>query len=153
MNKKMFALIAGIALMTTACSSAQKTEDENSAQAVIQETLDVQLPSPITVNFAFDSAFITKDYSAAVKLFVKNIKQENFIINVDGYTDDIGSDLYNDKLSMQRAEAVADYLTDNGVNRDIIITRGFGKTNFVADNDTEEGRAKNRRVEISVSEK
>ena len=109
--------------------------------------------APLTINFAFDSANMPKKSYSEVKLFVKNIEQENFIINIDGYTDDIGTEIYNNKLSMQRAEAVADYLIDNGINSDIIVTRGHGMNDFVADNDTEENRAKNRRVEISISKK
>jgi len=152
MNKKTLVMIAGLAIFGTACSSAQKNEENSAVQAVAQEA-EISLPSPVTINFDFDSSMLPNKSYAAVKLFVKNIRQENFVINVDGYTDDIGTELYNNKLSMQRAEAVADYLTDNGIDREIIITRGHGKNDFVADNDTEEGRAKNRRVEISLSEK
>ena len=152
MNKYFITIILATAMFGTACSSAQKTAENTVEQTAVQEA-SITLPAPVTVNFAFDSSVMPKKSYPAVKLFLKNVKQENFLINVDGYTDDIGTELYNDKLSMQRAESVADFLVDNGINSDIIITRGHGKTNFVADNDTEEGRAKNRRVEISLSEK
>ena len=151
MKKYLFAAITFMTAMTTACSSAPKAE-ENTASAATTEVQQAAelMPAVVTINFAFDSAVMPKQSYPAVKLFLKNIKQENFTISVDGYTDDIGTEIYNTKLSMRRAETVANYLIDNGINSDIIITRGHGKTDFVADNDTEEGRAKNRRVEITI---
>ncbi len=153
MNKYFAIAVLGMSVMISACSSAQKAENNAvAATTEIQQAVD-NVPSSVTVNFAFDSAALTKKYYAAVKMFVKNINQDGITINVDGYTDDIGTEAYNMKLSMQRAEAVADYLEDNGVDRNNIVTRGHGKNDFVADNETEEGRAKNRRVEVTLSSK
>jgi len=73
-------------------------------------------------------------------------------IYVDGYCDAIGSEEYNLKLSQRRADAVARYLEDKGIPASRLIARGFGKTNFVAPNDTDEGRAQNRRVELVPTE-
>ena len=73
-------------------------------------------------------------------------------IYVDGYCDAIGSEEYNLKLSQRRADAVAKYLEDKGIPASRLIARGFGKTNFVASNDTDEGRAQNRRVELVPTE-
>src|SRR5580658_273469 len=70
----------------------------------------------------------------------------------DGYCDAIGSEEYNLKLSQRRAESVAKYLEDKGIPEAKIIPRGFGKTDFVAPNDTDEGRAQNRRVELKPTE-
>ena len=72
-------------------------------------------------------------------------------LEVDGYTDSIGSDDYNMKLSEQRAGAVRDYLTGQGLAGDNVSALGFGKENPVASNDTSAGRQKNRRVELVVS--
>lgn len=72
-------------------------------------------------------------------------------LEVDGYTDSIGSDDYNMKLSEQRADAVRDYLTGQGLAGDNVSALGFGKENPVASNDTGAGRQKNRRVELVVS--
>jgi outer membrane protein OmpA-like peptidoglycan-associated protein len=69
---------------------------------------------------------------------------------VEGYTDSRGSDALNQDLSTQRAAAVRRYLISRGVSEDQIKSQGFGKSNPVADNDTAEGRANNRRVEIVV---
>jgi outer membrane protein OmpA-like peptidoglycan-associated protein len=72
-------------------------------------------------------------------------------IHIVGYTDSIGSVAYNLKLSRQRADSVAAYLAQNGVPRQNITTDGRGKSDPVASNATAEGRAQNRRVEITLS--
>ncbi len=72
-------------------------------------------------------------------------------VAVEGYTDSTGSDDFNQKLSEQRAGAVRDYLVQAGVADAAVTSRGFGKAQPVASNDTAEGRQKNRRVELVVS--
>ncbi len=72
-------------------------------------------------------------------------------VNVEGYTDSIGSDDYNMKLSQRRADAVRDYLTSNGINPANVDSAGMGKADPVASNDTAAGRQQNRRVEMIVS--
>jgi outer membrane protein OmpA-like peptidoglycan-associated protein len=72
-------------------------------------------------------------------------------VAVEGHTDSVGSDDFNQKLSEQRAEAVRQYFVENGVAEAAVSARGFGKTQPVASNDTAEGRQKNRRVELVVS--
>lgn len=72
-------------------------------------------------------------------------------LQVEGYTDSIGSDEYNQKLSEQRAGAVRDYLVAQGVAQTGITAQGYGKNDPVADNATADGRAQNRRVQLVVS--
>jgi outer membrane protein OmpA-like peptidoglycan-associated protein len=72
-------------------------------------------------------------------------------LQVEGHTDSVGSDEFNQKLSEQRAEAVRNYLIQQGLNEQSITAVGLGKTMPIADNNTAEGRQKNRRVEIIVS--
>lgn len=72
-------------------------------------------------------------------------------LEVEGHTDSVGGDEYNQRLSEQRANSVRDYLTSQGVNQNIITARGFGKAQPVASNDTASGRQMNRRVEMVVS--
>ena len=72
-------------------------------------------------------------------------------LQVEGYTDNIGSDEFNQKLSEQRAEAVRDFLIQQGVDTRAITAQGFGEARPVADNSTAAGRQENRRVEIIVS--
>jgi len=72
-------------------------------------------------------------------------------LQVEGYTDNIGSDEYNQKLSEQRADGVRDYLVQQSVADSNVTAQGYGKRDPVADNSTNEGRAQNRRVELVVS--
>lgn len=72
-------------------------------------------------------------------------------IQVEGYTDNVGSDDYNQKLSEERAEAVRDYLVQQNVSENSITAQGYGKSDPVADNSTNAGRAQNRRVQLVVS--
>jgi outer membrane protein OmpA-like peptidoglycan-associated protein len=75
----------------------------------------------------------------------------NLKLQVEGYTDNIGSDDYNQKLSEQRADAVRDYLVSQSVADNSITATGFGKSDPIADNATNSGRAQNRRVQLVVS--
>ena len=75
----------------------------------------------------------------------------NLKLQVEGYTDNIGSDEYNQKLSEERADSVRDYLVSQSVADSNVTAAGYGKTHPVADNSTNSGRAQNRRVELVVS--
>ena len=70
---------------------------------------------------------------------------------INGYTDNSGTEAINVPLSTQRAQTVADFLVAHGVAGDQLVVKGLGSVNPVAGNDTADGRAKNRRVEIVVS--
>jgi len=75
-------------------------------------------------------------------------KHPGVTVDVNGYCDIIGSIAYNQRLSERRAEAVASYLESKGIVVSRLVAHGYGKTHFVASNDTAEGRAQNRRVEL-----
>jgi len=77
-------------------------------------------------------------------------KYPDTTIRVEGFTDSVGSDSYNQRLSIRRSEAVKSYLVSKGVEKNRVYTEGKGEKQPVADNKTAEGRAKNRRVEIEV---
>lgn len=78
-------------------------------------------------------------------------RNPNVRVELDGHTDSIGSDEYNQKLSERRAQIVYDYLTSHGVNASQISgVKGFGESNPIDTNDTKEGRARNRRTELAV---
>jgi OOP family OmpA-OmpF porin len=102
-------------------------------------------------NFAFNKAILTPDGERLLDTAVKTM-QDNPTITVtcNGYTDSVGSDAYNLKLSDRRAAAAKDYLVKKGIAATRIKTKGYGKSEPVASNATAEGRAENRRVEIVV---
>ena len=79
---------------------------------------------------------------------IKDINLE--VIIAVGHTDSVGSDSYNQKLSVARSESVKAYLVSKGIEKNRVYTEGKGEKQPVADNKTSEGRAKNRRVEIEV---
>jgi outer membrane protein OmpA-like peptidoglycan-associated protein len=102
-------------------------------------------------NFAFDSATLTAEGESKMYDTVQALKDFPTInVSCNGYTDSVGSDAYNMKLGQRRADAVKDYLVSQGIDASRIRTESFGKTNPIAPNDTAEGRADNRRVEIVV---
>jgi len=72
-------------------------------------------------------------------------------LQVEGYTDNVGSDAFNQRLSERRAGSVRDFLVSQGISDANVSAQGFGKTNFVADNNTAAGKQQNRRVELVVS--
>ena len=102
--------------------------------------------------FEFDSAKIAEDNYAGLDVVSDFLKENpNISVKVDGHTDNVGSKEYNQKLSERRAEAVANYLKEKGVNSTQISTEGFGFSKPIASNDTEEGRAQNRRTELKFT--
>ena len=109
----------------------------------------VNLPSGVT--FDTDSTVIKPAFRDTLDTVSTSLnKYPNSLIDVYGHTDSTGTDPYNQTLSENRARVVADYLTGRGVNPARIRSTGFGKTQPVASNDTPEGRAANRRVEIKI---
>jgi OOP family OmpA-OmpF porin len=101
--------------------------------------------------FDFNKSVVKPAGKAKMDDLVQKIKGINLeVIIAVGHTDSIGSDAYNQKLSVRRAEAVKAYLVSKGIEKNRIYTEGKGEKQPVADNKTKEGRAKNRRVEIEV---
>jgi len=101
--------------------------------------------------FDFDKAVLKPEAKTKLDDLVSKTKEINLeVIIAVGHTDSVGTDAYNDKLSVKRAEAIKTYLTSKGLEANRVYTEGKGKKQPVADNKTAEGRAKNRRVEIEV---
>jgi OOP family OmpA-OmpF porin len=98
--------------------------------------------------FDFNKATLRPDGRAAVRTAADTLKGTKERVTVTGYTDSVGSDAYNLKLSERRANTVRDALVAEGIAADRITTKGMGESNPVASNDTAEGRAQNRRVDI-----
>ena len=105
-----------------------------------------------TVNFDFNSANLTtlaKTNLDKLVTVLKNNPDTN--INIYGHTDSIGSDAVNLRISAQRAAAVKNYFVANGISASRMFTEGLGKSSPIASNDTDAGRAQNRRVEFAIT--
>jgi OOP family OmpA-OmpF porin len=101
--------------------------------------------------FDFDKSVLKPEGKAKLDDLVSKVKGINLeVIIAVGHTDSIGTDAYNQKLSVRRSEAVKAYLVSKGIEKSRVYTEGKGEKQPVADNKTKEGRAKNRRVEIEV---
>ena len=101
--------------------------------------------------FDFDKAVLKPAGKAKLDDLVGKVKDINLeVIIAVGHTDSVGSDAYNQKLSVKRSEAVKAYLVSKGIEKNRVYTEGKGEKQPVADNKTADGRSKNRRVEIEV---
>lgn len=118
---------------------------------VVRQGDDLLLNLPSGITFAYNSAQVQPQFRQTLDQVADILSQyKQTYIDVYGHTDSTGSAEYNQRLSEQRATSVADYLASRGVQPARIGTRGFGKSQPIASNDTEEGRAANRRVEIKI---
>lgn len=118
---------------------------------VIRQGDDLILNIPSGINFDYNSAAIRPEFRTTLDQVAGTLAQYNqTYIDVYGHTDSTGSDQYNQGLSERRARSVADYLSTRGVSPARVATRGFGETQPVAPNETPDGQAANRRVEIKV---
>ena len=113
------------------------------------QSILVNLPEGVT--FDVGSYTLKPVFRETLDKIADNLKQyPDSLIDVYGHTDSTGSDAFNQTLSENRARTVANYMVTRGVSEARIRSRGYGETMPVADNTTEEGRAKNRRVEIKI---
>jgi outer membrane protein OmpA-like peptidoglycan-associated protein len=104
-----------------------------------------------SVNFDFNKATIRQDARPILDEAVATLKQEGSVtIVAEGHTDNKGTEPYNQTLSLRRAKEVRDYLVAGGITADRITVEGFGMSRPVASNDTADGRAQNRRVELRI---
>lgn len=112
---------------------------------------NITLNMPSNVTFALNSADLNSQFFSVLDGVTMVLKEyDKTVIEVAGHTDSSGSDQYNQSLSERRAQSVAGYLASHGVKSQRLITVGAGETRPVASNDTEQGRAANRRVELTV---
>lgn len=113
------------------------------------DELILNMPSNIT--FPVDSSAINPAFQKTLGDIANTLAQyDESYVDVLGHTDSTGTDAYNQALSQRRADAVANFLANSGVVRARLAAKGFGESQPIASNTTEEGRAANRRVEIKI---
>jgi outer membrane protein OmpA-like peptidoglycan-associated protein len=104
------------------------------------------------VNFENNSAKLRPESASVLDGAVATLKANPSLeVEVEGHTDNKASDQYNLGLSQRRAESVRSYLVKGGIAASRLTAKGYGKTKPVADNATEDGRAKNRRVDLRIT--
>jgi OmpA-OmpF porin, OOP family len=104
------------------------------------------------VNFEFDSAKLTADSSTPLDGAVSTLNRyPELTVECTGHTDWIGTDAYNQSLSERRAHSVCTYLIEHGIDKARLTEHGYGESQPIADNHTDEGRAMNRRVTLRVT--
>lgn len=113
------------------------------------DNLILNMPSNVT--FPVNSAAIQPEFQETLGSVANTLSQyEKSYIDIYGHTDSTGSDQYNQSLSERRASSVANYLGNSGVQQARLETRGYGESQPIASNSTEEGRSANRRVELKI---
>ena len=131
------------------------------AAPVVIEAAPAPAPAPVPVSekvsfaaealFDFDKSLVKPEGKAALdELLAKLAGMNTEVMVTVGHTDSVGSDAYNQRLSLRRAEAVKAYIVSKGVDAARVYTEGKGESQPIADNTTAEGRAKNRRVTVEV---
>jgi len=121
---------------------------------VTMDTLYKEIIILPDIHFEFDKAVIKPESFPVLDSIAQwLLSRPSMVVEIAGHTDSIGSATYNLSLSQRRAEAVREYLIEKGVSPERIYARGYGETQPISSNSTEEGRAKNRRVEIRIIKK
>ena len=156
--------VAGGVLLGTAgyfiCKALQAEEEEAPPAPAPAPAPRGEEPMPMAekivlrgVNFDFDKSNIRPDAAVILDEAVRLLGTGGgSAVAIEGHTDWIGTDAYNQGLSERRANAVMDYLVDHGVDASRLSTTGYGESRPIASNQTREGRALNRRVELLVQE-
>lgn len=118
---------------------------------VVRQGDNITLNMPGNITFAFNDASLQPQFYPVLDEVARTLTEYNqTVVEVAGHTDNVGSDAYNQELSVRRANSVASYLQGRGVMQQRLITVGAGESRPVASNDNETGRAQNRRVEITL---
>lgn len=142
---------------------SKKMQDQKAAMeratvgtgVAVSQTADnrLKLDIPSDISFATGRSDINSSFAPILNQFASSLNQNTVTtVTIIGHTDNTGSDAINNPLSVDRANSTRDYLVARGVARNRVATEGRGEREPIADNNTNEGRAKNRRVEIYVAE-
>ncbi|WP_166207444.1 OmpA family protein [Cognatiluteimonas telluris] len=131
--------------------AALRRDLQGTGVGVVRNGDNITLNMPGNITFAFDSSNLQPQFYPVLDNVAGTLNQYNqTVIEVAGHTDNVGTDAYNQQLSMERANAVAAYLGSKGILQQRMMVVGAGETRPIASNDTEAGRAQNRRVEITI---
>ena len=136
-----------------AAATAATAPVEKAAPAPVAKAAPVMVPFSVSSAAAFKTSGsdLSDEGKAEIKAFAEKLEGRDITsITVEGYTDSTGSAEYNQRLSEQRVASVKDEMVKNGIDASIITVIGHGENDPIADNETSEGRAKNRRVVVSV---
>ena len=159
-DAKMAATLTDLDQATKDKSAAEAEKAELRAQLLVQFNAILQTRDTargLIVNMS-DVLFDTGKYSLRPEAREKLARVAGIVeghpglrLDVEGHTDNVGGDDYNQQLSEERGSAVRDYLTSQGMQQESVTTKGFGKTQPIATNETAAGRQQNRRVELVIS--
>ena len=136
-------LVAGVG--TYIYMNRPKPKKDENTEEVLSDVFD-------NLNFEFGKADIKKESLPYLDKLADTLnKSKDWTLEIQGHTDDKGSDDFNMKLSQNRADSVRNYLITKGVLSDIIIAKGFGESKPLVTNDSDANREKNRRVEFKIT--
>jgi outer membrane protein OmpA-like peptidoglycan-associated protein len=136
-------LVAGVG--TYIYMNRRKPKKDENTEEVLSDVFD-------NLNFEFGKADIKKESLPYLDKLADTLnKSKDWTLEIQGHTDDKGSDDFNMKLSQNRADSVRNYLITKGVLSDIIIAKGFGESKPLVTNDSDANREKNRRVEFKIT--
>lgn len=142
---------AGIGAYMDAQERKLRERTAGTGVEVVRQGDDLLLRMPANVTFATNEAMIQPQFRGTLDNVAQVLHDyPNTYIDVMGHTDSDGSEAYNQALSERRANSVADYLSGHGVQSERLAARGFGEMQPIASNETPEGKAQNRRVEIKL---
>jgi OmpA-OmpF porin, OOP family len=147
---RISAAVTGFDPFSTSVDVPQAREAMINVEKVIR--LQPENIDAVMLYFDFNKSNLKKEESVKIARFISQVKANPYVrIEVNGHTDDVGSDEYNEKLSERRAATVEDFLLSQGVPRgQLAIVKGFGKAAPLMEGTSDEARAKNRRVEVRI---
>ena len=142
---------AGVGSYMDAQEKKLRAQTAGTGVDVVRQGDDLLLRMPSGITFATKQSSIQPQFYSTLNQVGQTLKDyPKTMIDVMGHTDSDGAEAYNQTLSEQRARSVADYLTAQGVQPVRLATRGYGEMQPIASNETPEGKAQNRRVEIKI---
>jgi outer membrane protein OmpA-like peptidoglycan-associated protein len=138
-------LILGVGAYLLLNRRKKPTQPMTNTDEVLSDVFD-------NLNFEFGKSDIKKESLPYLdKLADTILKAKGWKLDIEGHTDEKGSDEFNLKLSQSRADAVKNYLVSKGISADVITAKGFGESKPLVPNDSDANREKNRRVEFKIT--